>query len=137
MNGKHTLELAKHALIAYQCKQSTGFLTAVLAFSMETKEFPIDFYNEYSLTTGRSSLGSTLFKNAMVNMVEKSKKVPTKPDVSDALLAMKIPQVYNIHSTLNDKSIYACAQLQSEINSDDAAIFSNKKYKEIVKLAQQ
>lgn len=98
LNSLPTINLVEHALQVYKCKSAAGFLTAILAFAMETAEFPIDFYNEYSLTLGRQSQGVVAFKNAMTCMVDKSKKVPTKPDVSDALKAMNIPQVYNLHA---------------------------------------
>ena len=66
-------------------------MNAILAFSMENAEFPIDFYNEYSLTLGRQSQGVTQLKNNILVMVEKSKKVPTKPDVSETQAKMDIP----------------------------------------------
>ena len=48
-------KLAEYALLAYKSKEAAGYLNAILAFSMENAEFPIDFYNEYSLTLGRAS----------------------------------------------------------------------------------
>ena len=34
-----------------------------------------------------------------------------------------------------EKSATSCTQLQQEINGDEASIFGNKKYKELVKIA--
>jgi len=49
------VHLACNALDAYMYRESQGFLSAVLAFSLETLEFNSDFFNEYSLTLGRTS----------------------------------------------------------------------------------
>jgi len=48
---------------------------------------------------------------------------------------MEIPTVFSLHSQLADKAMHFCTQLQAEINSDEASIFQNKKYKELLKLA--
>lgn len=77
-----TLYIVENALQVFKCKAAAGYLSAILALFMETKEFPIDFFNEYSLTLGRQSQGVTAFKNAMVCMVDKSKVVPTKPGLT-------------------------------------------------------
>lgn len=79
-----TVHLVKNALLIYKCKSGSGYLTAILGFFMEASEFPIDYFNEYSLTLGRQSQGVSAFKNAMTCMVDKSKKVPTKPDITEA-----------------------------------------------------
>lgn len=135
LNSLPAISLVEHALQVYKCKTAAGYLTAILAFVMETAEFPLDFYNDYSLSLGRQSQGVVAFKNAMTCMVDKSKKVPTKPDVSEEQRGMNIPQVYNLHAQLFDKSTQYYIQIQSEINSDEASIFQNKKYKELIKLA--
>ena len=44
-------------------------------------------------------------------MVDKSKKVPTKPDVKDTHTKMDVPSVFNLHSQLADKAIHYCTQL--------------------------
>lgn len=44
------------SLQAYQAKEGMTFLNAVLAFSMETMELPVDMFNEYNLgLRGRST----------------------------------------------------------------------------------
>ena len=103
---------------------------------METAEFPIDFFNDYSLSLrGRTTQGVTLFKNQILAMVDNSKKKSTKPDVSTVQEKMNIPKTFNLHGQLADKSMDQCVTLQHELNSDEASIFQNKKYKELVKLA--
>jgi hypothetical protein len=69
-------------------------------------------------------------------MVENSKKKSTKPEASDVQNQMNIPKVFNLHGQLADKSMDYCTSLQHEINSDEASIFANKKYKELMKFAQ-
>ena len=64
---------------------------------METHEFPQDFFNEYTLSMGRQSQGVTQFKNNMIAMVDKSKKIPTKPDVTPAQESMQIAKVFTCH----------------------------------------
>ena len=113
-----------------------GYLNAILAFSMESLEFPIDYFNEYSLTMGRQSQGVTSFKQNMLSMTDKSKKLSTKPDMSDNQKSMDIPEVFSIHQLVTDKSMQLCNQYQQELNSDQCSIFSNKKYKELMKVAQ-
>lgn len=83
LNSRPAVELAQMAPIVYKIKEGFGFLNAVLAFKLETDELPVDFFNEYTLTLGRSSQGVVAFSNAMISMVDKSKKLATKPDVSD------------------------------------------------------
>ena len=47
----------------------------------------------------------------------------------------KISKVFNAHAQLTDKSMQYCIQLQNEINCDEASVFQNKKYKEILRFA--
>mmetsp|Transcript_4445 Transcript_4445/g.6571 ORF Transcript_4445/g.6571 Transcript_4445/m.6571 type:complete len:188 (+) Transcript_4445:311-874(+) len=130
--------LAQTALLAYQSRESFGFLNSILAFSMETAEFSVDFFNDYTLTMrGRASQGVTQFKNQMMALTEESKKKSTKPDVSEPQAKMNIPKVFNLHGQLGDKATQYCMQLQNEINSDEASIFQNKKYKQLLVLAGQ
>ena len=104
---------------------------------METSEFPVDFFNDYSLTLrGRTTQGVQLFKNQILAMVENSKKKSTKPEPTEVQTKMNIPKVFNLHGQLADKSLDYCTALQHEINSDEASIFANKKYKELIKLAK-
>ena len=50
--------LAKQALLAYMCRDGISFLNAILALSLETVEFPAEYFNEYSLTLrGRATQG--------------------------------------------------------------------------------
>lgn len=48
---------------------------------------------------------------------------------------MNIPKVFNLHGQLADKGQLYCIQLQNEINSDEAIIIKNDKYKKLVELA--
>ena len=111
LNVKPTLCLAKLCLNAYKCKLALGYFTAVLALQMETSEFPVDFFNEYSLTLGRSSQGVTQFKTAMISMVDKSKKIPTKPDLKASHESMQIPTVYAKQAQLADRLSQTYMQL--------------------------
>jgi len=45
--------------------------------------------------------------------------------------------VFNLHGQLADKSVQLYMQIQNEINSDESSIFSHKKYKALLTLAQQ
>ena len=52
--------LAKQALTAYKSREGVSFLNAILALSLETAEFPADYFNEYQLTLrGRTTQGVT------------------------------------------------------------------------------
>ena len=43
-------------LLAYKVREATGYFNAIFAFDLETQNFPLDFFNEYSLTqNGRTS----------------------------------------------------------------------------------
>lgn len=85
LNSLPNIKIATYALLAYKCKEAAGYLNAILAFQMETAQFPLDFFNEYTLSLrGRTSQGVVLFKNQMLALVDKSKQIPTKPDVSEA-----------------------------------------------------
>lgn len=136
LNSLPHIGLCQNALVAYQCREGFGFLNSVLALSMETAEFPVDFFSDYTLSQrGRTTQGVVLFKNQMQALTDKSKKIATKPDVSEVQAGFSIPRVFNLHSQLADRALQNGNQLQIEINSDEASIFSNKKYKEIQKLA--
>ena len=75
---------AINALSAYKLREAFGFFNAVLAFTMETNEFPVDYYNEYALSLrGRTSRGVNLFKAHLLALSEGSKKMATKPDLSE------------------------------------------------------
>ena len=124
LNSLPSILYAQKALLAYQCREAQGYLNSILAFTMETAEFPVDFFNDYSLSLrGRTTQGVTLFKNQILAMVDNSKKKSTKPDVSDSQQKMKIPKTFNLHGQLADKSMDYCISLQHEINSDEASIF--------------
>ena len=53
LNSLPLLHIVPQALLAYQIKESMGYLNTVLCFSAETAEFPADYFNEYVLTRGR------------------------------------------------------------------------------------
>lgn len=98
INSLPSILFAQKALLAYKCREAQGYLNAILAFTMETAEFPIDFFNDYSLSLrGRTTQGVTLFKNQILAMVENSKKKATKPDVSESQQKMNIPKTFNLH----------------------------------------
>jgi hypothetical protein len=56
INSLPNIELAKAALISYKCREQFSYFNSVLALSVETAEFPVDYLNEYSLTSrGRNT----------------------------------------------------------------------------------
>ena len=58
LNSLPSVQYALCGLLAYKCREGQGYLNAILAFSMETSEFPVDFYNDYSLSLrGRTTQG--------------------------------------------------------------------------------
>ena len=64
LNSLPHIGLCQNALVAYQCREGFGFLNCVLALSMETAEFPVDFFSDYTLSQrGRTTQGVVLFKN--------------------------------------------------------------------------
>ena len=64
INSLPNLYYATNGLMAYKFKETQGYLNAILAFTMETAEVPLDFFNNYSLTLrGRTTQGVTAFKN--------------------------------------------------------------------------
>lgn len=138
LNSSPTCFLAKSALTAYTSREGVGFLNAVLALSLETAEFPAEYFNEYALTLrGRATQGVTQFKNQMLALVADSKKRQQKAELNDTQKQFKISKVFTAHAQLTDRSGQLCNQLQNEINCDEASVFQNKKYKEILKLANE
>ena len=136
LNSLPACFLAKTAFQAYTCREGVGFLNAVLALTLETVEFPAEYFNEYALTLrGRATQGVTMFKNQMMALVADSKKRQQKPELTDVQKQFKISKVFNAHAQLTDKSMQYCIQLQNEINCDEASVFQNKKYKEILRFA--
>ena len=112
MESQANILFATNALVTYKLREGMGFLNAILAFSMETLEFPVDFFNEYSLSMGRQSQGVTQFKQNMLAMTDKSKKLSTKPDMSESLKSMDMPEVFSLHKLLTEKSMQLCNQYQ-------------------------
>jgi len=53
ISSRANVFLAKNGVVTYKYRESMGYLSAILAFSMETLEFPADFFNEFSLGLGR------------------------------------------------------------------------------------
>lgn len=136
LNALPHLHVARQGLVAYMCRESFGYLNAVLALSAETAEFPVDYFNEYSLTQrGRTTQGVNIFKSQMLALVADSKKRSQKADLTDAQKNFKLSRAFNLHSALSEKCLLYCTHLQNECNSDDAAIFQNKKYKDLMKLS--
>ena len=89
---------ATNGLMAYKFKEAQGYLNAILAFTMETAEVPLDFFNNYSLTLrGRTTQGVTAFKNQMQALVEDSKKLSTGAVKDEQLQGLDIPKVFNLH----------------------------------------
>jgi len=98
LNSLPSVYYAINALSAYKLREAFGFFNAVLAFTMETYEFPVDYYNEYSLSLrGRATQGVTLFKGHLLALSEGSKRMATKPDLSEKQAQMNIPKVFNLH----------------------------------------
>lgn len=98
LNSLPNIKIATYALLTYKCKEAAGYLNAILALQMETAQFPLDFFNEYTLSLrGRTSQAVVLFKSQMLALVDKSKQIPTKPDVSDEQKAFNAPRMYNLH----------------------------------------
>ena len=71
----------------------------------------------------------------MLALVADSKKRAQKAELSDAQKNFKLSRAFNLHSALSEKCLLFCTHLQNECNSDDAAIFQNKKYKDLLKLS--
>lgn len=64
LNSLPACFLAKAAMTVYTCREGISFLNAVLAISLETVQFPAEYFNEYALTLrGRATQGVTQFKN--------------------------------------------------------------------------
>ena len=70
----------------------------------------------------------------MLAMTDKSKLLSTKPCEDDNKRS-EVCNTYNILGQLIDKAMQSYNIVQQEINRDEGAIFQNKKYKELIKLA--
>ena len=66
----------------------------------------------------------------MQAMTANSKMLGTSADrkVADYV---KLPEAFNIHALMHERTVILCQQLASELNSDYPALFSEKKYKEL------
>jgi hypothetical protein len=42
----------------------------------------------------------------MMALIEESKLIPTKPDVSEFHQQLNLPKVFNLHAQLSDKSMW-------------------------------
>lgn len=122
LNSIPTTELASQGLLTYKVKEGFGFLVALSAFIMESQELSADFFNEYTLTLGRSSQGVIQFRNAMQAMTDKSKLLSTKP-CDDNDKKTQVSSMYNSLGQLIDKAMQSYNIVQQEINRDEGAIF--------------
>lgn len=50
---------------------------------------------------------------------------------------MNFLRAFSLHAALGEKSLLYCVHLQNEVNSDEAQIFQNKKYKDLMAVAQE
>jgi len=56
LNSLPNIKYTENALLTYKFKEISGYMNAILALQMETAQFPLDFFNEYTLTLrGRTS----------------------------------------------------------------------------------
>jgi len=99
LNSTPHIKLAVHGLWTYKCKQISGYLNAMLALQMETDQFPLDFFNEYTLSLrGKTTQGVTLFKNRMLALIDKSKVIQAKSDIKQTYVdEFDAPKRYNLH----------------------------------------
>jgi len=88
-----------------------------------------DYVNEYALTLGKQSQGSTNFKNSILSLVDKSKLLGTSnlPDK-----ALNLSKVYQLHGNLHERLLQLQQNLTNELNSEFGQLFSEKKYKELM-----
>ena len=99
LNSLPNIELAKAALLSYKCREQFSFFNSVLALSIETAEFPLDYLNEYSLTSrGRNTQGVAQFKNQMLALVNESKKLSTKPELNELQSKFDLVKTLSLHS---------------------------------------
>ena len=50
LNSLPNIKYAYMGLLAYKVREASGYMNAIFAFDLETQTFPLDFFNEYSLT---------------------------------------------------------------------------------------
>jgi hypothetical protein len=72
----------------------------VLAFSLETLAAHQDYFTEYALTLGKSTVGVNNFKNSILALVEKSKLISTQPPNKQLQDELKLSKVYALHANL-------------------------------------
>ena len=118
------------ALEIYNIKENLGVYDATLAFSSEILKMHADNFTEYALTLGKQSQGINTFRNNMQAMTAGSKLLGTAADrkIADYI---KLPEAFNLHALMHERTVTICQQLASEINSDYPALFNEKKYKEL------
>lgn len=98
LNSLPNIELAKAALLSYKCREQFSYFSSVLALSIETAEFPLDYLNEYILTSrGRNTQGVVQFKNQMLALVNESKKLSTKPELNELQAKFDLVKTLSLH----------------------------------------
>ena len=93
-----------------------------------------DNFTEYALTLGKQSQGINTFRNNMQAMTAGSKVLASQTDKSVAD-KVRLPEAFNVHALMHERTALICQQLAADLNSDYPALFNEKKYRELQQIA--
>jgi len=126
-NSAHTFN-ALFALELSRLNGSLPLLDTTLALSLEALQTHPDLFTDYALTLGKTSQGTTNFKNNIQALTDKSKLFgTTRPDA----------RVYQLQAGLHERVLQLQQTAANEMNTDYGSLFSEKKYKELLAFARE
>lgn len=120
-NALFALELAR-------LSRALPLLDAALALTLESLGTHPDLLTDYALTLGKTSQGTTNFKNNLQALTDKSKLLgAARPD----------GRVYQLQAGLHERVLQLRQTAANEMNTDYGALFAEKKYKELLAFARE
>jgi len=108
-----------------------GLYDTIMCFSSELLAAHADNFTEYALTLGKQSQGLNTFRGNVLALVDKSKQLAANPANKLASDNIQASRAIFVHGQMHERSIQLAQQLAGDLNADYAALYSEKKYREL------
>lgn len=107
----------------------------MLALSAEVLACHADNFSEYALTLGKQSQGINTFKSNMLALVDKSKILAAADQNKQNSAEINLANTIMTHGQLHERLTQMTTALAADLNADYAALFNEKKYREMQAIA--
>ena len=90
-----------------------------------------DNFTEYALTLGKQTQGLNVFRSNVLALVDKSKQLAANPANKSASENIQASKAVFVHGQMHERSIQIAQQLAGDLNAEYAALYNEKKYREL------